>query len=96
MIIYKNKVTHPTKSWQFVEDSKENILNDLENYTLDPKYEKYGNYLYKLTFRKEKQNKNSIYNRNNIYINVITDDENYINDLKTVISKNAKLNFGRL
>ncbi len=101
MIVYKNNVTHPTKAWLFVEDTKENILNDLENYTLDPRFENYGNFVFNPTFKNEQQKQNWIneYNENCICIfgnffdyshafYVITDEQNFINELKTAIRKN--------
>lgn len=101
MIVYKNKVIHPTKGWLFIEDSKENILNDLEKYTLDPTFEDYGNFVYKPTFETEEQKQRWIneYNENCICIfgnfsslshafYVITDERDFINELETAIRKN--------
>lgn len=46
MTIFENKVINPEKPWSFIEDTKENILKSLEKYTLDPVFEKYGNFVY--------------------------------------------------
>lgn len=45
MIIYENQVINPEKPWSFMDDTKENILKDLAEYTLDPVLEEYGNFL---------------------------------------------------
>ena len=42
MTIYQNTVINPEKPWSFMEDTKENILKDLAEYTLDPVFEEYG------------------------------------------------------
>ena len=46
MTIYQNQVINPDKPWSFMDDTKENILNDLAEYTLDPTFEDYGNFVY--------------------------------------------------
>ena len=53
MTIFENKVINPEKPWSFMEDTKENILNHLEKYTLDPVFEKYGNFVYIPTWTDE-------------------------------------------
>ena len=45
MTEYLNQVVNTEKPWSFIDDTKENIINDLENYTLDPVFEKYGNFV---------------------------------------------------
>lgn len=46
MTIYQNQVINPEKLWSFMDDTKENILKDLAEYTLDPTFEDYGNFVY--------------------------------------------------
>lgn len=45
MTEYQNKVTNPAAPWSFIADTEENILHDLERYTLDPAFELYGNFI---------------------------------------------------
>lgn len=53
MTIYKNQVINPEKPWSFMDDTKENILKDLAEYTLDPVFEEYGNFVYAPTWSDE-------------------------------------------
>jgi len=53
MTIYQNKVVNPEKHWSFMEDTKENILKDLEQHTLDPVFEDCGNFVYSPTWEDE-------------------------------------------
>ena len=45
MTEYLNKVVSDTEPWKMIPDSEENILRDLETYTLDPVFELYGNFV---------------------------------------------------
>jgi hypothetical protein len=45
MTEFLNKVVSDTEPWKMIPDSEENILRDLENYTLDPVFEMYGNFI---------------------------------------------------
>ena len=45
MTEYLNTVTNPDAPWSFIPDTEENIMHDLENYTLDPVFEFYGNFI---------------------------------------------------
>lgn len=45
MTEYVNSVVDLDHPWAFVADSEENIIHDLENYTLDPIFELYGNFV---------------------------------------------------
>ena len=45
MTEYQNTVTNPDAPWSSIPDSEENILRDLECYTLDPVFELYGNFV---------------------------------------------------
>lgn len=45
MTEYLNTVTNPAAPWSFIPDTEENILHDLERYTLDPVFEFYGNFI---------------------------------------------------
>lgn len=45
MTEYRNKVTNPDAPWLDVDDTEENILRDLERYTLDPVFERYGDFV---------------------------------------------------
>lgn len=53
MTIYENQVINPEKPWSFMDDSMENILKDLAEYTLDPIFEEYGNFVYMPTWCNE-------------------------------------------
>lgn len=50
MTEYLSEVINPDKPGSFMKDTKENILHDLEHYTLDPVFEDYGNFVYKPTW----------------------------------------------
>ena len=45
MTEYLNTVTNPAAPWSSIPDTEENILHDLEQYTLDPVFEAYGNFV---------------------------------------------------
>lgn len=45
MTEYLNTVTDPQHPWASIPDSEENILRHLEQYTLDPVFEDYGNFV---------------------------------------------------
>ena len=45
MTEYVNSVTNPAAPWSFIPDTEENILHDLERYTLDPTFEMYGDFV---------------------------------------------------
>lgn len=45
MTIYLNKVVSEAEPWKLVPDTEENILRDLEEHTLDPIFELYGNFV---------------------------------------------------
>lgn len=45
MTEYLNTVVNPDAPWSFIPDTAENILRDLESYTLDPVFELYGNFI---------------------------------------------------
>lgn len=45
MTEYLNNVINPDAPWSFIPDTAENILHDLEHYTLDPVFEPYGNFI---------------------------------------------------
>lgn len=45
MTLYENKVFDKDKPWLQVPDTEENILQDLEQYTLNPVFEMYGDFV---------------------------------------------------
>ena len=45
MTEYLNTVTNPAAPWSFIDDTEENILQDLDAYTLDPTFELYGDFV---------------------------------------------------
>lgn len=45
MTEYLNTVINPDAPWSFIPDTAENILRDLESFTLDPVFELYGNFI---------------------------------------------------
>lgn len=45
MIEIMSQVTNPAARWSFVPDTVDNILQDLEEYTLDPVFELYGDFV---------------------------------------------------
>ena len=45
MTEYRNKVFNPDAPWLIVDDTEENIMRDLERYTLDPVFERYGDFV---------------------------------------------------
>lgn len=98
MTIYQNRVINPERPWSFMDDTKENILEDLEQYTLDPVFEKYGNFVYQPTWD-EKENEEKYKGMTVIFGNflevshafrVLTDDEKLITELEESIRKNQE------
>jgi hypothetical protein len=45
MLEILNDVTHPDYPWSRIPDTIENIMKDLREYTLDPTFERYGNFI---------------------------------------------------
>lgn len=45
MTEYLNTVTNPDAPWTSIDDTEENILQDLDAYTLDPTFELYGDFV---------------------------------------------------
>lgn len=45
MTEYLNTVINPAAPWSFIDDAEENILHDLDAYTLDPTFELYGDFV---------------------------------------------------
>lgn len=45
MTEYLNTVTNPAAPWSFIDDTEENILQDLAAHTLDPTFELYGDFV---------------------------------------------------
>lgn len=45
MTKYLSRVINPEKPWLFMDDTKENIFNDLAMYTLDPVCENHGDFV---------------------------------------------------
>ena len=96
MTIYQNKVVNPEKPWSFMEDTKENILKDLEQHTLDPVFEDYGNFVYMPAWEdKEVAEKykglTAICGNFLTYshaFRLLTDDTELIEELTTAIRKN--------
>lgn len=96
MTIYQNKVVNPKKPWSFMEDTKENILKDLEQYTLDPVFEDYGNFIYIPTWEDEEtaekyKGLTAICGNFLTYshsFRLLTDDKELIEELATAIRKN--------
>ena len=98
MTIYQNQVTNPEKPWSFMDDTKENILNDLAEYTLDPVFEEYGNFVYMPTWCDEESAKKykdlTAISGNFLTLShtfrVLTDDEELIKELTEAIRKNQE------
>lgn len=96
MTEYLNEVINPDMPYSFMKDTKENILHDLQNYTLDPVFEEYGNFVYKPTWtNKEAEEKykgcTAICGNFLTYshaFNVYTDDEELIAEFTEAIRKN--------
>ena len=98
MTIYKNQVVNPEKPWSFMDDTKENILKDLAEYTLDPIFEEYGNFVYVPTWCDEKAAEkykgltaisgNFLKLSHAFYL--LTDDETLIKELTEAIRKNQE------
>lgn len=96
MTIYQNKVINPEKPWSFMENTKENILRDLELHTLDPVFEYYGNFVYIPTWTDEKaaekyKGMTAISGNFLTYshaFRLLTDDTELIEELTTAIRKN--------
>ncbi len=45
MTLYENKVFDKDRPWMEIPDTEENILRDLDRYTLDPAFEMYGDFV---------------------------------------------------
>lgn len=98
MTIYENQVINPEKPWSFIDDTKENILKDLAEYTLDPVFEEYGNFVYMPTWcDKEAADKYkglTAISGNFLTLShafrLLTDDKQLIKELTEAIRKNQK------
>lgn len=98
MTIYQNKVINPEKPWSFMEDTKENILKDLAEYTLDPVFEEYGNFVYMPTWEDEQSAEKykgltAISGNFLTYshaFRLLTDDVELIEELTKAIKKNQE------
>ena len=98
MTIYQNKVINPEKPWSFMEDTKENILKDLAEYTLDPVFEEYGNFVYMPTWEDEQATEKykgltAISGNFLTYshaFRLLTDDAELIEELTKAIRKNQE------
>lgn len=98
MTIYQNQVINPEKPWSFMDDTKENILKDLAEYTLDPVFEEYGNFVYMPTWCDEESAKKykglTAINGNFVKLShafyLLTDDEELIKELTEAIRKNQE------
>ena len=96
--IFINKVVDTEKPWKFIEDTKENILSDLQKYTLDPIFEEYGNFVYIPNFEneaiaEEHKGMTAICGNFATYshaFNLYTDDADLIKELETAIRKNQQ------
>lgn len=97
MTEYINEVVNPDKPGSFMKDTKENILHDLEHYTLDPVFEEYGNFVYKPTWMnkeaEERYDKGCTIICGNFEtyshaFRVYTDDEELIKEFTEAIRKN--------
>lgn len=97
MTEYINEVVNPDKPGSFMKDTKENILHDLECYTLDPVFEEYGNFVYKPIWMNKEAEKR--YDKGFTIIcgnfetyshafRVYTDDEELIKEFTEAIRKN--------
>lgn len=100
MTVYENQVINPEKPWNFMEDTKENILKDLAEYTLDPVFEEYGNFVYMPTWcdeeSAEKYKGLTVISGNFLKLShafsLLTDDEKLIKELTEAIRKNQETN----
>lgn len=100
MTIYENQVINPEKPWSFMDDTKENILKDLAEYTLDPVFEEYRNFVYMPTWCDEevaeKYKGLTAISGNFLKLshafNLLTDDEELIKELTEAIRKNQETN----
>ena len=99
MLEMLNKVTDNEKSWLFADDTIKNILHDLEHYTLDPRFEKYGDFVnhnpqWTTEEAKEKyQSCTMIFGNFYSYshaFRLITDDKNIINQIEIAVNKNKQ------
>lgn len=98
MTIYQNQVINPKKPWSFMDDTKENILKDLAEYTLDPVFEEYGNFVYMPTWCDEesaKKHKGLTAIDGNFLtfshaFRLLTDDEELIKELTEAIRRNQE------
>ena len=98
MTIYQNKVINPEKPWSFMEDTKENIVRDLAEYTLDPVFEEYGNFVYMPTWEDEQAAEkykgltaiNGNFLTYSHAFRLLTDDIELIEELTKAIRKNQE------
>lgn len=98
MTIYQNQVINPEKPWNFMDDTKENILKDLAEYTLDPAFEEYGNFVYTPTWcdeeSAEKYKGLTAISGNFLTLShafrLLTDDEELIKELTEAIKRNQE------
>lgn len=98
MTIYENKVINPEKPWSFMDDTKENILKDLAEYTLDPVFEDYGNFVYTPHWDEEElaEKYKGLTAISGNFLNlshafrILTDDMELIKELTEAIRKNQE------
>lgn len=97
MTIYQNAVIDPESPWRMIPDSEENILRDLEHYTLDPIFELYGNFVDRCPEWTDEATAKKYEGCTSIFGNflalshafrLITDDEDLISRLYEAIKKN--------
>lgn len=99
MLELLNKVTDIEKPWLFVDDTIESIIYDLEHYTLDPTFEKYGNFVNhnpqwikpeaKEIYRGCTMISGNFYSYSHAF-RLITDDVNIISQIEAAVNKNKQ------
>lgn len=91
------KVRDPKNPCKMMTDTAENILNDIARYTLDPVFEKYGDFVNHNPSWLDKESAEkykgcTVIFGNFLYyshaFNIITDDENIIKAFEDAVKKN--------
>lgn len=97
MTEFINTVVDPERPWSFIPDTEENILHDLEHYTLDPAFEDYGDFVNRSPewldeIHAEKYKGCTVISGNFLTLShafyLVTDDEGMISRISVAVERN--------
>lgn len=96
MTLFLNSVWDPDRPWRPIPDTEENILDHLAKYTLDPIFERYGDFVNRnphwVGEAAEKYKGMTVIFGNFLYFShafrVVTDDEDLISRISEAVNRN--------